>query len=108
MVIGSRQRLATFDNHELRVTVDSEPVRQVTSTKTLGLTLDENLTWKNHIEVIYVKNKNSIRSSSSSEFEKTKNVIFYQTFFWLPLLRFVRLFAVLIKYSSGHIVINIV
>ena len=52
MVIGSRQRLATFDNHELRVTVDSEPVRQVTSTKTLGLTLDENLTWKNHIEVI--------------------------------------------------------
>ena len=81
MVIGSRQRLATFDNHELRVTVDSEPVRQVTSTKTLGLTLDENLTWKNHIEVIYVKNKNSIRSSSSSEFEKTKNVIFYQTFF---------------------------
>ena len=41
MVIGSRQRLATFDNHELRVTVDSEPVRQVNSTKTLGLTMDE-------------------------------------------------------------------
>ena len=55
MVIGSRQRLATFDNHELRVTVDSEPVRQVTSTKTLGLTLDKNLTWKNHIEVISEK-----------------------------------------------------
>ena len=55
MVIGSRQCLATFDNHELRVTVDSEPVRQVTSTKTLGLTLDENLTWKNHIEVISKK-----------------------------------------------------
>ena len=55
MVIGLRQRLATFNNHELRVTVDSEPVRQVTSTKTLGLTLDENLTWKNHIEVISKK-----------------------------------------------------
>ena len=39
----------------LRVTVDSEPVRQVNSTKTLGLTLDENLTWKNHIEVISKK-----------------------------------------------------
>ena len=55
MVIGSLQRLATFDNHELRVTVDSEPVSQVTSTKTLGLTLDENLTLKNHIEVISKK-----------------------------------------------------
>ena len=52
MVIGSRQRLAAFDNHKLRVTVNSEPVRQVTSTKTLELTLDENLTRKNHIEVI--------------------------------------------------------
>ena len=31
MVIGSRQRLATFDNHELRVTVDSEPVRQLSN-----------------------------------------------------------------------------
>ena len=46
MVIGSRQRLAAFDNHKLRVTVNSEPVRQVTSTKTLELTLDENLTRK--------------------------------------------------------------
>ena len=34
MIIGSLQRLATFDNHELRVTVDSEPVRQVNSAKT--------------------------------------------------------------------------
>ena len=52
MVIGSRQRLASF---ELRVTVDSEPVRQVTSAKTLGLTLDENLTWQSHFEVISKK-----------------------------------------------------
>ena len=46
MVIGLRQRLAMFDNHYLCVTVDSEPVRQVNSTKKLGLTLDENLMWK--------------------------------------------------------------
>ena len=55
MVIGSRQRLSTFNNHELRVTVDDQPVRQVNSTKTLGLTLDENLTWKNHVEDISKK-----------------------------------------------------
>ena len=54
--------LAIFDNHELRVTVDSEPVRQVNSTKTLGLTLDENLTWKNKIEVISKKVSSGIRA----------------------------------------------
>ena len=32
MVIGSRQRLETFNYHERRVTVDDEPVRQVNST----------------------------------------------------------------------------
>jgi hypothetical protein len=55
MITGSRQRLATFNNHELRVSVDNVPVRQVSSTKTLGLTLDENLTWRNHVEVITKK-----------------------------------------------------
>jgi hypothetical protein len=47
MIIGSRQRVATFNNYELSVSVDNVPVRQVSSTKTLGLTLDENLTWRN-------------------------------------------------------------
>ena len=46
MVIGWRQRLATFDDHELCVTVYNESVKQVKSAKTLGLTLDENFTWK--------------------------------------------------------------
>ena len=56
MDIGSRQCFATFDNHMLRVPVDNEPlVRKVNSTKTLELTLDENLTWKNHIEAISKK-----------------------------------------------------
>ena len=35
IIIGSRQGLATFNNHELRVTVDVEPVRQINPTKTL-------------------------------------------------------------------------
>ena len=62
MVIGSRQCLTTFNSHELRVTVDDEPARQVNSTKTLGLTLDENLTWKNHVEDIFKKISSSIRA----------------------------------------------
>ena len=47
MVIRSRQQLATFDDHELCVTVNTESIKikQVKSAKTLGLTLDENLMW---------------------------------------------------------------
>ena len=52
MVIGSRQRLTTFDDHELCVTVNGASVKQVKSAKTLGITLDENLTWRNHVDAI--------------------------------------------------------
>ena len=55
MIIGSCQHLATFNNYELSVSVDNVPVRQVSYTKTLGLILDENLTWRNHVEVITKK-----------------------------------------------------
>jgi hypothetical protein len=57
MIMGSRQRLATFNNYELSVSrsLNNMPLRQVRSTKTLGLTLDENLTWRNHVEVITKK-----------------------------------------------------
>ena len=55
MVIGSRQRLATFDDHELCVTVNGASVKQVKSAKTLGITLDENLTWRNHVDAITKK-----------------------------------------------------
>ena len=55
MVIGSRQRLATFDDPELCVTVNNASVKQVKFAKTLGVTLDENLTWRDHVEVISKK-----------------------------------------------------
>ncbi len=46
MVVGSRQRQSTFDNHDLCVVVNNEPIKKVKST---SVTLDENLTWENHI-----------------------------------------------------------
>ena len=46
MVVGSRQRQSTFDNHDLCVVVNNEPIKKVKST---SVTPDENLTWENHI-----------------------------------------------------------
>ena len=55
MVFASRQRLPTFNDHDLSVTVNNEPVRQVKYTKSLGVFLDENLTWRKHVEDIVRK-----------------------------------------------------
>ncbi len=43
MVVGSRQRLSTFHNHDLCVAVNNEPIKKVKSYYILYL--DENLTW---------------------------------------------------------------
>ena len=56
MVIGSRQRLATFDDHEINVFVGNDQIEsRVNSSKSLGLKIDENLTWKRHIDEISKK-----------------------------------------------------
>ena len=55
MVIGSRQRLATFDDHEINVFVGNDQIERVNSSKSLGLKIDEDLTWKRHIDEISKK-----------------------------------------------------
>ena len=52
MVIGSCQRLATFENNDLfKVFVGNKGIKNVQSTISLGLTIDEYLTWKNHNKI---------------------------------------------------------
>ena len=55
MVIGSRQRLATFDDHDINVFVNNKQIEKVKSTKSLGLSIDKNLAWKKHIDDISKK-----------------------------------------------------
>ena len=49
MIIGSRQRLKTLP-HSPSLKIDGAPISQVPSTKSLGVYIDENLTWNVHIE----------------------------------------------------------
>ena len=51
MVIGSRQRLATHGNLDLDVFVDNKRIKRVSSSESLGLTIDENLNWSKHIDI---------------------------------------------------------
>ena len=49
MLIGSRQSLNTF-NGLPSFTIDSNSIKQVEFTKSLGVYIDQNLTWNVHIE----------------------------------------------------------
>ena len=54
MVIGSRQRLSTFDRSPA-LKIDNVLIKQVGSTKSLGVHVDEHLTWNTHISHISKK-----------------------------------------------------
>jgi len=54
MLIGSRQRLSTLsDTHEL--SIDNVPIEQVSSVKSLGVYINENLTWHSHTDKLCKK-----------------------------------------------------
>ena len=48
MLIGSRQRLSTSDISPLLI-IDGAPVSQTTSTKSLAVYIDQNLSWNVHV-----------------------------------------------------------
>ena len=54
MLIGSRQRLSTFHNPP-SLMIDRTPITQVTSTKYLGVHIDQTLSWNVHVELLCKK-----------------------------------------------------
>ena len=54
MLIGSRQRLSTFHNPPSLI-IDGAPITQVTSTKSLGVHIDQTLSWNVHVETLCKK-----------------------------------------------------
>ena len=54
MLIGSRQRISTFQATPA-LTINNVPVKQVPHTKSVGTHIDENLSWNVHIEKLCKK-----------------------------------------------------
>ena len=54
MLIGSRQRLRTFQSAP-NLTINGTPIKQVSQAKSLGVYVDENLSWTTHINEITKK-----------------------------------------------------
>ena len=55
MIIGSCQRLLTQNNVDIHVCIDDKEINQVKHTKSLGLIIDDTLSWSEHIDDISKK-----------------------------------------------------
>ena len=56
MVISSRQKLqSSVNDYTMNVHIDGVPINQSNQSKSLGLIIDENLSWKAHIHEISKK-----------------------------------------------------
>ncbi|XP_068743078.1 uncharacterized protein [Montipora capricornis] len=54
MLVESRQRLGTY-NTSLNLTIDGNAIKQVNCVKSLGVHIDDNLSWNVHIDMISKK-----------------------------------------------------
>ena len=60
MIIGSRQRLNVNVDGSINITINDKPVKKVNETETLGMTIDQHLTWGRHVEEISKKISSAI------------------------------------------------
>ena len=60
MVIGSRQKLQTQANTAIRAHIDNKEIKRVDSSQSIGLTIDETLSWSKHINKITKKTSSGI------------------------------------------------
>ena len=52
MLIGSRQRLRLQSNQQIQIEIEGKNISQVEKAKSLGVFIDDKLTWKNHVDEI--------------------------------------------------------
>ena len=55
MVISSTQKLQSLNDYTMNIHIDGVPINQSNQSKSLGLIIDENLSWKAHIHKISKK-----------------------------------------------------
>ena len=60
MIISSRQKLQSLNDYAMNIHIDGVPINQSNQSKSLGLIIDEILSWKAHIHKISKKESSGI------------------------------------------------
>ena len=55
MVIGSHQRIRASGNEEINAEIIGKSITRVRKVKSLGLLIDEHLSWKDHVDEVVKK-----------------------------------------------------
>ena len=53
LLIGTKQKLSNRPKRKKKLVIESKPVHQVLDSKSLGVQIDENLNWTNHVNMIF-------------------------------------------------------
>ena len=75
ITFGSKQRLEKMDDNDFDIQINSTLVRRVRECKHLGVLLDENLTWQNHINTLQKKIRGGLFMLKSIRNIVNKNVL---------------------------------
>ena len=51
MIIGLLQRMHAHSNENINIDLDGNVIKQVDKAKSLGLIIDKNISWSNHIDM---------------------------------------------------------
>ena len=68
MLTGSKQKLSTLSSQP-ELSIDNVPIEKVTSVKSLGIFIDENLRWQTHIDKLSKKIASGIGAIKLKELE---------------------------------------
>ena len=60
MVIRSNQRLHSFSDKQINIEIDAKLITKVKEAKSLGVIIDEHLSWSNHIDALSKKISSAI------------------------------------------------
>ena len=96
MLIGSRQRLSQIISDPI-LSTGSESIKRVSSTKTLGVMVDECITWKDHIDEVAKKAAKGIGILGRSKgFLTKKRLRPFIVLFFCHILTIVRWYGIIV------------
>ena len=102
MLIGSKQIVKNISNFQPNVVIENKRVKQVHECKTLGVTVDQHLSWKSNTDIICRK-----ITSGISALRRLKDLLIGKHFFPFIMLLSAHISITAVKYGMCSVKLNL-